>query len=167
MLLGSRYGEQLPPSFSATYTEQFEVDKSKTTLQAAEMAATATRLGPAGVKSVPIFTLAATTGQGLSILHTFLSHLQPRHPPGTPRLPILERNTPADANEPSGANPAAREDVGGITDTCSAVGAVDRGGLGSAESVAVSAWGNGRMGGEELNGARPMGDALTEAKVSN
>jgi hypothetical protein len=51
-------------------------------LQAAEMAATATLSGPAGVKSVPVFTLAATSGQGLSILHTFLSHLQPKHPAG-------------------------------------------------------------------------------------
>ena len=66
-------------------------------LQAAELAATATRPGPAGVKSVPMFTMAATTGQGLSTLHTFLSHLQPRHPTPSPATSEPKRDNTSDA----------------------------------------------------------------------
>ena len=86
-------------------------------LQAAEMAATATRPGPAGVKSVPMFSLAATTGQGLSTLHTFLSHLQPRNPSGTPVAPLggreASRGGGSDLSVPT---PTVREAIGGNLD---------------------------------------------------
>ena len=46
-------------------------------MQAVEAAEHATQPASPKLKCVPVFTTAATTGAGLSVLHAFLSHLQP------------------------------------------------------------------------------------------
>jgi len=123
------------------------------------MAATATRPGPAGVKSVPMFTLAATTGQGLSILHTFLSHLQPRHPTRPPRASLEGEDTLADVRDPVARGVAVEGvEIGRV------VGCANAGGVGSTGVSAGKCSGMGAK--EEMGGAQSEGRASPEAQVS-
>jgi len=127
------------------------------------MAATATLSGPAGVKRVPMFNLAATTGQGLSILHTFLSHLQPRHPTGALRASSEGGYTPGGAEKDDPV--AVGTGGGGLEDVFHGVASVGGGGMSSAGSTAAEIGGVGARGGESDSGAWQEGDALLEAKV--